>query len=396
MTDYNTKTVTAKQLNMNASLGLSIKTYRIAVGVFFFIAGLTFASWASRIPDIKMALQLNDAALGAVLFALPVGQLVSLPLSGWLISRFGSRQLIVGAALLYPLTLVLLALTPGVITLITGLFFFGLWANLVNIAMNTQAVGVEKMYGRSIMASFHGLWSLAGFTGAAMGSFFVSAGISPIIHFAVVFVLSAIMVAAAYRFTLPNGYDVADGKQPLFVKPGKDILLLGLIAFCCMLCEGAMADWSGVYFQKIIKASTFTTLGYVAFTATMATGRFVGDRLVTRFGVKNILQLSGIFIATGLLIMILMPYMISAIVGCLLIGLGVSCVVPMVFALAGRSTKMSPGLALATVSSISFLGFLMGPPLIGFIAQAANLRWSFSVIALMGFGTTLLARRIKE
>ena len=380
---------------MNASISLSAKTYRIAVGVFFFIAGLTFASWASRIPDIKTTLRLSDAALGAVLFALPVGQLVSLPLSGWLISRFGSRQLIVGAAILYPLTLILLALSTGVYQLITGLFFFGLWANLVNIAMNTQAVGVEKMYGRSIMASFHGLWSLAGFTGAAIGSLFVSAGISPLIHFTIVFALAGIMVVAAYKYTLPNEYDVKEGKQRFFIKPGKHILLLGLIAFCCMLCEGAMADWSGVYFQKIVKASTFTTLGYVAFTATMAAGRFVGDRLVTRFGVKNILQLSGIFIATGLLIMVLLPYMLSAAIGCLLIGLGVSCVVPMVFALAGRSTQMSPGLALAAVSSISFLGFLLGPPLIGFIAQAANLRWSFSVIALMGLGTTVLAKWIK-
>ncbi len=379
---------------MNVSLSLNSKAYRIAVGVFFFVAGLTFSSWASRIPDIKNALHLNDAVLGAVLFALPVGQLVSLPLSGWLISRFGSRQLIIGAALLYPLTLILLALTTTAFQLICGLFFFGLWANLVNIAMNTQAVGVEKLYGRSIMASFHGLWSLAGFSGAAIGSLFVTAGISPLIHFSIIFVLSSILALAAYKYTLPNEFDVK-GKQPLFAKPGKDILLLGLIAFCCMLCEGAMADWSGVYFQKIVQAKTFITIGYVAFTATMATGRFVGDRLVTKFGVKNILQLSGIFIATGLLVLVLFPYMATATVGCLLIGVGVSCVVPMVFALAGRSAKMSPGLALATVSSISFLGFLMGPPLIGFIAQAASLRWSFSVIALMGLGTTLLARKLK-
>lgn len=379
---------------MNLSVSINAKTYRIAVSVFFFVAGLTFASWASRIPDIKNVLQLNEAALGAILLAMPAGQLVSLPISGWLISRFGSRQLVIWAAVLYPLTLILLALTGSAWQLAIGLFFFGLWANLVNIAMNTQAVGVEKLYGRSIMASFHGLWSLAGFSGAAIGSLFVSAGLSPLVHFAIIFVLAGIMITAAYKYTLPNEYDVT-GKQPLFVKPGKDILLLGLIAFCCMLCEGAMADWSGVYFDKIVHASTFTTLGYVAFTATMATGRFIGDWLVTKFGVKNILQLSGLFMAAGLTTVVVFPYMVTAAIGCLFIGFGVSCVVPMVFALAGRSTKMSPGLALATVSSISFLGFLMGPPVIGFIAQATNLRWSFSVVALMGVGVTLLARRIK-
>ena len=155
---------------MNIALSLNIKSYRIAVSSFFFLAGLTFASWASRIPDIKNTLQLSDAGLGAVLFALPVGQLVSLPLSGWLISRFGSRQLLIAADIFFPLTLIFLAFAASTLQLVIALFFFGLWANLINIAMNTQAVGVEKMYGRSIMASFHGLWSLAGFTGAAIGS----------------------------------------------------------------------------------------------------------------------------------------------------------------------------------------------------------------------------------
>lgn len=380
---------------MNVSLSLNTRSYRIAVSVFFFVAGITFASWASRIPDIKTTLQLSDAALGAVLFALPVGQLISLPLSGWLISRFGSRQLIVGAAILYPVTLILLAVTAATWQLILGLFFFGIWANLVNIAMNTQAVGVEKLYGRSIMASFHGLWSLAGFSGAAIGGLFVSTGISPLIHFSIICGLAGILVLAAYKYTLPNEFDIKS-KQPLFVKPSREILLLGLIAFCCMICEGAMADWSGVYFQKIVQTkASLTTIGYVAFTATMATGRFIGDWMVTKFGIKNILQLSGILIAGGLLTLVLFPLAVTATIGCLLIGLGVSCVVPMVFGLAGKSANMSPGLALATVSSISFLGFLLGPPLIGFIAQAANLRWSFTVIAIMGLGTTVLARKIK-
>ncbi len=380
---------------MNVSLSLNTRSYRIAVSVFFFVAGITFASWASRIPDIKTALHLSDAALGAVLFALPVGQLVSLPLSGWLISRFGSRQLILGAAILYPLTLVILAITASTWQLVIALFFFGIWANLVNIAMNTQAVGVEKLYGRSIMASFHGLWSLAGFSGAATGSLFVSAGSSPLVHFSIICLLAAVLALAAYKYTLPNEFDTKS-KQPLFVKPGKEILLLGLIAFCCMICEGAMADWSGVYFQKIVQSkAALTTLGYVGFMGTMATGRFLGDWMVTKFGIKNILQLSGIFIAAGLLTLVLLPQMVAATIGCLLIGLGVSCVVPMVFGLAGKSTKMSPGLALATVSSISFLGFLLGPPLIGFIAQAASLRWSFTIIAIMGLGTTFLARKIK-
>ncbi len=382
---------------MNLSLSYSnTRLHRIAVSVFFFIAGLTFASWASRIPDIKTKLQLTEAGLGAVLFALPVGQLVSLPLSGWLTSRFGSRQMLIGAAILFPLTLLLLALAATTWQLIAALFFFGLWANLINIAMNTQAVGVEKMYGRSIMASFHGLWSLAGFTGAAIGSLFVSADISPLLHFSIVCTLTGLLVFTFYKNTLPNSFE-SNSAQPLFVKPDRRILMLGLIAFCCMVCEGAMADWSGVYFQKVVQTPVaYTTLGFVAFMGTMATGRFLGDNLVTKFGVKNILQISGILIAAGLMTLVLLPFTATAIAGCLLVGFGVSCVVPVIFSLAGKSTGMSPGLALAAVSTISFLGFLIGPPLIGFIAQAASLRWSFTIIAALGFGTTLLAGKIKS
>ncbi len=382
---------------MNVSITLhNTRTHRIAVSVFFFVAGITFASWASRIPDIKDALHLSDAALGGVLFALPVGQLVSLPLSGWLISRFGSRQLIMWAAILYPLTLVSLALTGAVWQLVVALFFFGLWANLVNIAMNTQAVGVEKLYGRSIMASFHGLWSLACFAGAAVGGLFVSAGFSPLVHFTIICLLTALLVVTAYKYTLPNSFDAA-GKQPLFVKPDKQILILGLIAFCCMMCEGAMADWSGVYFKNVVQVpAALTTIGYIAFMSAMATGRFTGDWLITKFGVKGILQVSGLLITTGLLTMVLLPGMYTAAAGCLLTGFGVSCVVPMVFAMAGKSKHMPAGLALAAVSSISFLGFLAGPPVIGFIAQAASLRWSFCIVALMGLGTTFFARKIEQ
>jgi len=380
---------------MNISLSVNIRIHRIAVSVFFFIAGLTVATWASRIPDIKNKLHLNEAALGGVLFALPVGQLISLPLSGWLISRFGSRQLVIAAAMFFPLTLILIAIAATAWQLVIVLFFFGVWANLINIAMNTQAVSVENLYGKSIMASFHGLWSLAGFSGAAIANFFVSAELSPLIHFSIICVLTGLLVFIFYKYTLPEDVDKKTS-QPLFVKPDKTVLLLGLIAFCCMVCEGAMADWSGVYFQKVVASpAAFTTLGYVAFMGTMATGRFLGDGLVTKFGIKRILQTSGVLIAAGLMTVILFPYLFTAIAGCLLVGFGVSCVVPIVYALAGKSTDMSAGLALAAVSTIGFLGFLIGPPLIGFIAQAASLRWSFSVIALLGMGTTILAGKLK-
>ncbi len=380
---------------MNIEYPLNVRAHRISISVFFFISGITFTSWASRIPDIQHKLHLSEAGLGAVLFSLPAGQILSLLLSGWLISKYGSRQLLLISALLYPLSLLLLAAAATTWQLVLVLMLFGLWANMLNISMNTQAVGAEKLYGRSIMASFHGLWSVAGFTGAAISTLFVSREVSLIIHFCIISVLTITLLLTAYRFTLPD-YIQKSNSQPLFVKPDKGILLLGIIAFCCMVCEGAMADWSGVYYKKIVKSpAALTTIGYVAFMSSMATGRFIGDWLVTKTGVKRMLQMSGIMIAAGLLVVVIFPQMVSATAGLLLVGFGVSCVVPMVYALAGKSTTMSPGMALTAVSTISFLGFLVGPPLIGMIAQATSLRWSFALIAVLGLGTALFAGKLK-
>ena len=373
-----------------------LRRYRIATSVFFFIAGLTFATWASRIPAIQATLNLSDAGLGGVLFSLPAGLMVSLPLSGWLVSRFGSRPMMITGALIYPAILLLLALANSVFFLSMALFLFGVLGNLLNIAMNTQAVGVEKLYGRSVMASFHGLWSIAGFTGALIGTFFVSQGISPFTHFTIVAILAVTLLVLFFRNTLPKDKDNGQ-PQKLFVKPDKAILLLGMIAFCSLLCEGAMSDWSGVYFKNIVEApASMITIGYVAFTATMALGRFLGDWLVTKLGVKKMLQISGTLITSGLLLSVFFPNIVTATLGFLLVGFGVSSVVPIVYGLAGKSKTMSPGTALASVSTIGFLGFLIGPPVIGFIAQAVSLRWSFTLIGILGFGTAILARKLKS
>jgi MFS family permease len=381
------------------SLTMSLPTsriHRIAVSIFFFIAGISFASWASRIPDIKDALHLSDAGLGSVLLALPVGLMTGLPLAGWAVTRFGSKAVATIGAILYPVALIFLGLSGSVVQLVIGLYFFGLLGNLMNISVNTQAVGVEAEYGRSIMSSFHGVWSLAGFTGAGIGWLMVSANISPYIHFSIICVLMLLLVIFIGKYLLPQDVGQSGEKQKFFVKPDKSILILGLIAFACMACEGAMFDWSGVYFKNVVKApESLTVLGYAAFMGTMATGRFISDSLITRFGIRPMIRLSGVVIAAGLLTAIFLPYLVSATIGFLLVGFGVSSVVPTVYGLAGKSKTMSPGVALAAVSSISFFGFLLGPPVIGFIAEASNLQWSFALIALLGLGTTLLANKIK-
>ena len=370
------------------------RTHRIAVSVYFFIAGITFASWASRIPEIKNKLHLSDAGLGTVLFALPVGLMASLPLSGWAVSKFGSKQVLTIAGIVYPCILVLPGLVNSSALLMLTLFFFGLFGNLLNISMNTQAIGVEEEYGRSIMASFHGVWSLAGFSGALIGTFMVSNEVSPFAHFCIILGLNLILGFALNKHTL--AHDAGKKDQPIFVMPDKNLLVLGLIAFGCMVCEGTMFDWSGVYFDKVVKVHRqYVTLGYVAFMSTMAGGRFIGDWVTTKVGTRLMLQLSGILITAGLLLAVLLPTIITATIGFLLVGLGVSSVVPLVYSAAGKSGTMTPGASLAAVSTIGFIGFLLGPPTIGFIAEAANLRWSFTLIAILGFSTTVLATKAK-
>jgi MFS family permease len=373
------------------------RAYRIAICVFFFIQGLTFSSWASRIPDIKNRLHLSDAGLGAVLFAIPVGQFLAMALSGYLVTRFGSKRVLTIAALLYPSALLLLGAAPTTSLLACSLFVFGICGNLFNISVNTQAVGIEVLYRRSIIASFHGLWSLAGFVGGIIGSLMVANSTNPLSHFCMVSSFSLLLMIAARKFILPRDAQKEGAKRSLFTKPDKSIMILGLIAFASMICEGTMFDWSGVYFEKVVHApNNLTRMGFVAFMSTMAGGRFAADYLITRFGINRILQASGVIILSGLMLAVALPHMATATIGFLLVGLGVSSVVPLTYSLAGRSKTMASGLAIAAVSSIGFFGFLIGPPLIGFISQAFGMRTAFLLIALLGLGTTLLSKQIKQ
>lgn len=372
------------------------KLHRVAVAAVFFIFGFCFASWASRIPQIQQTLGLSDAQLGMVLFSLPVGLFVSLPLSGWLVANKGSRSVVTIAALLYSVLLVILGLAQSTFQLVMTLFLFGLIGNMGNISMNTQAVGVEALYKRPVMGSFHGIWSLAGFSGAALGSFMNGREVIPAYHFVIVMVISFTIFFIAYRFLLKR--DSGPGRdQPLFALPPKSLLSLGLIAFCSLICEGAMFDWSGIYFKKVVQAEpSLTGAGYTAFMSTMAISRFLSDHFAKRFGFKRTIQLSGLLVTAGLLLSVLLPYFYTAIAGFLLVGAGVSSVVPQVYSAAGKSKALSPGLALASVSTIGFLGFLVGPPLIGVLAGISSLRLSFTVIAVMGLCVAVLATITKN
>lgn len=371
---------------------------RIAVALFYFCMGLCFASWASRIPDIKTALHLNDAMLGSILFALPVGQFLMMPFSGKLVTRFGSHKTILFALPLYTICLSNIGLVRHGWQLAIALFLFGLAGNLCNISVNTQGVAAESLYERPIMASFHGGWSLAGFTGALIGLLMINLRIAPYWHFITVILIVWTLVWINYPFLIKvkSGLNQNESRRKFFSRPDPILIQLGIIGFCSMASEGAMFDWSGVYFKDVVKApSSLVILGYTSFMIMMASGRFVADYMISKIGRKKLLQICGVMISTGLFTSVLFPYLIPCTIAFMLVGLGVSSIVPTVYSTAGKHTKVPTGIALATVSSVSFLGFLMGPPLIGYISEIAGLRYSFAVIGVFGMCISLLVARIR-
>lgn len=371
---------------------------RLATSLFFFGMGFCFATWASRIPDIKSMLQLSEAGLGTLLFALPVGQLVGMPFSGRIVAKYGSRNIVIMALPVYAFCLTLLGLATVKWQLALGLFLFGFFGNFCNIAVNTQGVYTQQLFDKPIMGSFHGSWSLAGFFGALTSLLMLALELTPYQHFLVAFVFSLLIVLFNYKFIIKAKVKKKGEQEKYsFIKnPDMTLIWLGIVCFCGMASEGVMFDWSGVYFKEIIKApGALVVLGYTTFMISMASGRFLSDILVRKYGAKKILMISGIVISSGLYTAVLFPYLIPCTIAFMMVGFGVSNVVPIIISVAGKNEKVPTSIALTIVSSISFLGFLMGPPLIGFIAELTSLKYSFAIIGFFGLFITILVSRLK-
>ncbi|WP_295334789.1 MFS transporter [Flavobacterium sp.] len=371
---------------------------RLATSLFFFGMGFCFATWASRIPDIKSALQLSEADLGTLLFVMPIGQLFAMPFSGKIVTRYGSRAITILGLILYAACLPLIGLAAEKWQLAVGLFLFGLFGNFCNIAVNTQGVYTQQLFDKPIIGSFHGSWSLAGFCGALTGLLMLALELSVFQHFGIAFVLVLIIIATNQKFMIKAKVkqETENTTYSFWKNPDKNLLLLGVICFCGMASEGIMFDWSGVYFKEIIKApGALVVLGYTTFMISMALGRFLSDFLVARYGARKVLMVSGLVISAGLYSAVLWPYLIPCTIAFMLVGFGVSNVVPIIFNVAGNNENVPTGIALTIVTSISFLGFLMGPPLIGYIAELTSLKHSFAIIGIFGVLVSLLVWRLK-
>ena len=364
---------------------------RIALGSLFFLAGLGFSSWASRIPDIQYKFSLSEAELGTLLLGLPFGSLVAMPLAGWAVHRFGSRVVIFLGATSYAIFLPLIGWSPTIPILVLSVIIFGMVGNIMNISLNTQALGLEDSYGRGLLGSFHGLWSLAGFSGAAIGGTMIYFAVIPVYHYFFISTLSLLIILVGQKYILKDK-NVATAGGMVLRKPDNLLLRVGAISFLGMMCEGCMFDWSGVYFKKVVEIEAgYIALGYIAFMGAMASARFFIDRLTNKVGRLVVIRTSGGLIFLGLMLAVIFPNALSATIGFLLVGVGTASIVPLGYSIAGRSKQFSPGVALALVSTISFFGFLIGPPLIGFIAELFGLQISFALISISGLGILLFS-----
>ncbi|WP_293787261.1 MFS transporter [uncultured Pedobacter sp.] len=387
-----------KQEDKPALTQSSPKQVRLAISAFYFMQGVCFASWASRIPTFKASMGLNDAELGSILFALPAGQIITMFFSAKLTTHFGSKKMLRATAPLYAIALTFLALANTGWQLAAFLVLFGITGNLCNIALNTQGVAGENYYGKPIMSSFHGAWSIGNLTGALIALGLVNLKLGMYTHFWIIALISLTNVLFnAKKLLNHNKPNIVVEKTKFFTMPQGILVLLGVIAFCSMATEGTMFDWSAIYFEDVVKLPhNKAIIGYSSFMFMMASGRFMGVFLIGKFGRKNLLQISGAIISIGMALAVIFPNLLVAIFGFMLIGLGVSSIVPMVYSIAGNNKKVPAGKAITMVSSIGYFAFLFGPPLIGYISQLSSLRYSFGIISVFGMLIIFLVTKIKE
>ena len=372
----------------------SLAALRLAMRILFFAMGSVFGAWASRIPDVKRSLELSDGALGLALFAGPAGEFCAVAVTAIVIRHIGSRAVMTMGLPLYGAALASVGAAPSFWWLALALFGFGFASNYYNIALNAQAVEVEVMHRRPVMSSFHGMWSLGGVAGGIAGSAFASLGVAPVWHF-----LAAAATAAAAALLLSGRIlqqdpprRTAQPRRGRLANPGAFILLLGFIAFANMATEGTMYDWSAVYFAQVVQpAEHLVRTGFVACMCAMVTGRFLGDRLVARFGPVKVLQAGGILVAAGISLACLRPSVLWSTAGFALVGLGMSPAIPLCYSLTAKSRRVEPSVGISLISTIGFFGILCSPALTGFLAECFGLRSALLPLAAMGAGIVALA-----
>jgi len=370
---------------------------RRAVLAVFALNGFALGGWFVRIPAVQDRLGIGEGLLGVALLGAAVGALLSMTVTGALISRLGSRRVVGATALLLPISLIPLALAPNVVALALALLLVGAANGALDVSMNSHAVAVEDRYGRRIMSSFHAAFSFGALAGSVLGGGVAYLGVEVLPHFLVVFVLATLAAVPAYRALLPSNADAAEGGAPAFARPTRALFGLGVISFCVLLGEGAMSDWSAVYLDNALETGPgFAAAGYAAFSLTMALGRLFGDRLADRFGPTRLVRLCGAVAAVGLGVALAVGDPVFALVGFACAGAGFSVVFPLALSAAGQTDDVATGPALAAVSTAAYTGFLAGPPTIGFVAEVAGLGTALYLVVGLSTAVFLLGGTVRS
>lgn len=357
---------------------------RVAVAIIFGLNGLTFANWIARIPDAKQRLGMSDQLLGLVLLFAALGALLAQPTVGWLIGRVGSRRMTTLLAFAFCLSIILPGVAASVPALMGALFVLGACNGGLDVAMNAQAALVEGRYARPIISSFHGIWSIGGLAGAALGGVIAAQGVAVGAHLIGVAVAATLVAAITSRALLDDDQPSHDA-GPSFALPPRALLLLGFIAFGVLFCEGAIADWSAVYMREGLRSTPGTAaLGYAVFSLLMAAGRLTGDSLALRLGPAWVVRGGGALVALGVALATLSQAPALAIVGFGLVGAGLACSFPLLLSAAARTPGITASTAIAAIATAGYTGFLVGPPLIGTVAEAVTLRGALGLLIAVG------------
>ena len=369
---------------------------RSAVSAVFFLTGAGTANWAVRIPAVQSHLGLSEGRLGIALLGVSAGALVAMPVAGRLVARHGSRPVTWAAAVAFAVALALPALAPSLALLVLSLVVLGMANGMLDVAMNAQAAAVQARYREPIMGRVHALYSFGGLVGAAIGGRIAAHGVEPGPHLAGVGLGVGLGACAVALGMLPASADAAPDLSPVS-RPTRALAALGVVAFCVLFGEGAMANWSAVYLRDVAGAGAgLAAAGFAAFSLTMAAGRAAGDALTTRLGPTRLARAGGTVATLGVVFALAFPHPVAVVLGFGAVGAGLSTVFPTVLAATARTPGVVPGPAIAAVSMCGYAGLLAGPPLIGAVANGLTLRGGLAVVAATSLVIVVLARVLQR
>ncbi len=372
----------------------SVRTAWWGTVILFLVHGLVVGTWVSRIPAVKSNLHLSNAVLGVTLLSSAFGALCTIPLTGSLISRFGSKRVTSLSSIAFCMAVALMGLAWSAPTLAAALFICGGIAACMDVSMNAQGVEVEKELGRPTMSRFHAMFSFGAMAGAGVGGWAAARNIAPLVHFTIAGLLNLVGIFVAIPLLLETHAHLAarEHRLPLRSIPAA-LIALSAIGFCILLSEGAMSDWIAVYYRQVLQTGPgIAAEGFAVFSAAMAMFRFIGDWITARLGPLQTVRIGCLVAAAGLLWTLSVHTPAWGLPGLAITGAGLSVIIPLVFGGGGRVPGVNPGPGIATVTGIGYVGFIVGPPAIGFASQAITLRYALGIVVACCLTAAYLSR----